>query len=464
VGNKQLNSFMARSGVALLGITCVFAWLQGYSIERQDLSRWLHEWQHDGASVVIDLTEVVEGWQRKQTNSEGTDSNSVDREVPVNSVERLLAAIEAASPGDRISVAPGDYLFSGRSIRVSRSGTIDRPIVVVAEIPWQTRFNFNLMEGFWVTGSDWRFDGLNIEGVCRRDERCEHAFHIVGKAYRTRISNSRIVNFNAPIKINGDSGHFPDGGLIENTYIGNTRARDTTKPVVGIDAVAVNHWLVRNNLIANFKKAKGNHTSSGGFFKGAGGYNRFERNLVVCSERVAMEYIQIGLSLGNGGTSSSACRDGRCQFEQRDSDITGNLIANCSDVGIYLNRASGSTLTNNTLYSTLGIDVRFEASNAIIANNLLSGRIKARDGGEVVLSNHNWTMPVDHLWRESFSDIFRAPERLNFSLLDNRVERFDSFKNNQLAKDICGVPSSLEKGFIGAFNPVGSGDCLAVTQ
>ena len=459
---------IVKIGVIVLMVACVLissAWFLGRQVDRATMTRWLHQWQHDGTSLSIELAEVIETWQGKQ-RSRTTEGRAqfVGREVEVSSVSGLLKAINTALPGDRISVAPGEYLFSGRSIEVVRSGTATRPIILTAEHPWQTTFSFNLLEGLSVTASDWHFDGLSIEGVCSQDSRCEHAFHIVGKAYRTRISNSRIVNFNAPIKINGDSGHFPDGGLIENTYIGNTRARDTTKPVVGIDAVAVNHWLVRNNLIANFKKTKGNHTSSGGFFKGAGGYNRFESNLVVCSERVAMEYIQIGLSLGNGGTSSSACRDGRCQFEQRDSDITGNLIANCSDVGIYLNRASGSTLTNNTLYSTLGIDVRFEASNAIIANNLLSGRIKERDGGEVVLSNHNWTLPVDHLWRESFSDIFRAPERLNFSLIDSRVERLDSFKNNQLARDICGAPSNLEKGFIGAFNPVGSGDCLAVTQ
>lgn len=450
--------------------------LAGYTrtqIDRTQLARWFHEWQHDGMSVQINLTATAERWHDIQaqrlvvdgaslSDSLEADSPTLTRIVSVNSVESLLKAIKRAQPGDRIRVASGDYAFSGRSITLSRSGTVTNPITLEAEHPWQSRFEFNLLEGFWVTGSDWHFDGLQIKGTCATDDRCEHAFHIVGGASRTVIRNSRIVDFNAPIKINGSKGAYPDGGQIFNNVIMNRRPRETKKPVVGIDGVAVNDWQVSHNLIANFRKAQGNRTSSGGFFKGGGSSNRFDNNLIICSERVMMDYIQIGLSLGNGGTSSAACRTGRCPAEQFNSDIVGNIIANCSDVGIYLNRASGSTLTNNTLYATLGIDVRFDVSDAVIANNLLSGRIRERDGGKVTVDSHNWLLPAQHLLRESFDDFFRQPQQLDFSLRNDDLHRFESFANRQFPSDACGNNNKSSKGFVGALNPWLDNDCFSI--
>lgn len=467
----------ARLIVVLL-IALLLSVLTGYAgthLDRAQLARWFHQWQHSGMSVKINLAAAVERWQDVQAErlvvdeARLSDSSEIappsrPRIVSVSNVESLLKAIKRAQPGDRIRVASGDYSFSGRSITLSRSGTVTNPITIEAEQLWQSRFQFDLLEGFWVTGSDWHFDGLHIEGVCVKDDRCEHAFHIVGGASRTVIRNSRIVDFNAPIKINGSKGFYPDDGRIFNNAIMNRRPRDTKKPVVGVDGVAVNDWQVSHNLIANFRKAQGNRTSSGGFFKGGGRSNRFDNNLIICSEQVRMDYIQIGLSLGNGGTSSAACRNGRCLSEQFNSDIVGNIIANCSDVGIYLNRASGSTLTNNTLYATLGIDVRFDVSDAVVVNNLLSGRIRERDDGKLTVDSHSWIMPAQHLLRESFDDLFRHPQQLDFSLRADDPHRFESVGNNRFSSDACGNRNESSKGFVGALNPWLNNDCFATAR
>ncbi len=481
---------IARGVVALVivGLLSLLAWYARANVDRAQLARWLHEWQHNGTSVQIDLAVVLERWQMRQgqklerqvsvlasgskaQNAYGDDDpglnkpsqmTSSGRMITVDSSNSLLRAVKQARPGDRLVVAPGHYSFSGRSIELSRSGSVTNPITIAAQKPWQSVLNFNLLEGFWVSGSDWHFEGLTIQGTCAKDNRCEHAFHIVGGAQRTVLHNNRIYDFNAPIKVNGSKGGYPDGGSITHNAIVNTRPRQTKKPVVGIDGVAVSHWQVSDNLIANFKKAKGNRTSSGGFFKGAGRANRFDRNLVICSDKVAMDYIQIGLSLGNGGTSTSACRDRHCPAEQFDSDITGNIIMNCSDVGIYLNRAQNSTLTNNTLYATLGVDVRFEPSSAVIVNNVFSGRVRERDGGEIVLDQHNWFLPAQATWRDSFDDVFHQPQRLDFSIREHFLQHFSGAENEDFVEDACGTRNESTKGFKGALNPSSKNDCFSI--
>ena len=78
-----------------------------------------------------------------------------------------------------------------------------------------------MLEGILVNAPWWRFENLVIEGVGGNDNYCEHAFHVVGAATHFVARNNTIINFNAHFKINGENGHFPDGGLIEsNTVLG----------------------------------------------------------------------------------------------------------------------------------------------------------------------------------------------------------------------------------------------------
>jgi hypothetical protein len=58
-----------------------------------------------------------------------------------------------------------------------------------------------------------------------------------------------------------------------------------------------------------------------------------------------------------------------------------NLIAFCSDDGIYLNRAAETVLEHNTLLDTAGIDSRFPESSAEVLSNVVDSVIRQRDGG-----------------------------------------------------------------------------------
>ena len=233
---------------------------------------------------------------------------------------------------------------------------------------------------------------------------------MVGKATHFVLRNSTLIDFNAHIKINGERGRFPDDGLIESNTITNTAARQTEDSVTSIDLVGASGWLIRANVITDFVKAQGNRISFGAFAKGGGSNNRFERNVVVCEMRLrGAAGWRVGLSLGGGGTGPEFCRDGRCITEQEGSIIDSNLIASCSDDGIYLNRAAMSQVAHNTVMDTGGISVRFAESSADLDGNLVDGVVRSRDGAAIHGSDNlstglAWLYLGQHPQRALFRD------------------------------------------------------------
>ena len=310
----------------------------------------------------------------------------------VSTSDEARRAIAAAEAGDIITFLPGVYRFDRTSLAATRPGTELAAITVRAGVPGSVTLEFDLSEGFVVSAPHWHFENLTIRGVCRTHAACEHAFHVVGAAVDFRARNNTIVDFNAHFKINGSGGRFPDQGRIEDNTLRNDSVRDTVNPVTPIDLVAASHWRIRRNAISDFVKGSGDRISYGGFAKGAGSDNIFEQNLVLCEARLrGLPGQRVGLSLGGGGSGKEYCRDKRCIVEQEQSEIRANLIASCSDDGIYLNNAASSKITHNTLIDTGGIDVRFPASSADAEGNLVDGDIRARNGGELRLVDNRST-------------------------------------------------------------------------
>ncbi len=320
--------------------------------------------------------------------------------VVVASVAEVRRAIEHAQAGDVITLQPGTYRFSGSSIFVTRPGTAGANIVVRAIRPRTVFVEMDNLEGFVIVAPFWRFENLTIRGVCRDHSQCDHAFHVVGGATNFFARNNTLIDFNAHIKVNGQDRHFPDDGWIEGNTMTNTAARQTDNPVTPFDLVAASRWTVRGNLISDFVKAKGNRISYGAFAKGGGTDNRFERNVVLCEHLLRdTPGWRIGLSLGGGGSGegSKFCRDGICSIEQGGSAIESNLIAFCSDDGIYVNRGADSRILDNTLIDTGGIVVRFVESGADVEGNLVDGAIRSRDGA-ALHAEDNLTSSVSALY------------------------------------------------------------------
>ena len=315
--------------------------------------------------------------------------------INVGRSSELIDALAAAKAGDTITLAPGHYRFSGRSLEAVRPGMEDAPITVRADAFGTVVLEFDLLEGFHVTAPYWVFENLVIQGACTSHDSCEHAFHVVGGAHHVVIRNNALSDFNAHIKINGSNGRFPDNGRVLNNTLTNGTPRKTSLPVTPIDLVAASRWLIEGNLIADFVKDGGDATSYGAFAKGGGSGTTFARNVVICEARLrGAPGRRVGLSFGGGGSDQSGCRDRKCVVEHENGLIEGNLIASCSDDGVYVNRSSGSKVLYNTLLDTARVEIRFPESTAVLSANLIDGVVLVRDDGILRDEGENETTSV----------------------------------------------------------------------
>lgn len=401
-----------------------------------------------GALPAASLRELRLGAQPEAAGSTGAD------DVLVNDIAALRSAMARATPGTVITLAPGAYRLGGRPLETGRAGEEGAPIVVRAALPGSVEIAVGLAEAFRVGAPYWRFENLSINGVCKRDDDCEHAFHVIGGARGFAAVNNTIGGFNAHFKINGANGRFPDAGLIEANTLFNPRPRATRKPVTPIDLVAASDWTIRANIIRDFVKLHGNQVSYGAFAKGGGSGNVFERNLVWCErELVGRAGQRVGLSLGGGGTGGKFCRDGRCVTEQEGSILRANLIVGCSDAGIYLNSASNSRVEDNTLIDTGGIDVRYATSSAKLDGNLVDGAIRGRNGSLL----HEGDNRATALWQSFIGHhpvraLFAAPAEGNFTWDDGAALRQEETRQRV---DLCGGPRA-GTGAYGAFDDFGA--------
>jgi hypothetical protein len=411
--------------------------------------RWLGQW-------LVAQDRGAPDWQpvalpRMPAPPARADANGAGAMLVAATSDELLAAVARAEPGDTITLLPGTYHFSYH-IKANRPGRPGRPITVRAIAPGSVRIDMTAGEGFKVSAPYWRFENLTVRGVCQFDSDCEHAFHVVGGAHHFVALNNTILDFNAHFKINGENREYPDNGLIDGNTLSNSHPRHTANPVTPIDLVTASGWLVRRNLISDFIKGEGDRVSYGGFFKGAGTNNVFEQNTVLCEHRLQGHPGQrIGLSLGGGGTDKDLCRDRRCVTEQDQGVIRANLIAACSDAGIYLNSAAGSTVAHNTVVDTGGIEVRFAETSAAVEGNLVDGPIRSRDGGLVRENDNRSTPPAyAYLGYHPVRALFRAPGEFDFAWKDGADEAPRRAAASAAAPDLCATPRPAGAAY-GAF-------------
>lgn len=305
----------------------------------------------------------------------------------VATAAELTAAIQNAKAGDEIVLAAGTYALG--DVSCTASGTKTAPIVVRSAAPLAARIDFSGVEGFKVSGAYWRFEGLDIHGVCAKDADCEHAFHVTGNAVGFVLRGSRVVDFNAQLKVNAaiaavGKATVPHAGLVEYTELFDTHPRDTAAPVTKLNIDTGDDWVVRGNYVHDFHRASGGVTY-GVFLKSGGKNGLVERNLVLCTKDETATSTTIGLSFGGGGTGNAFCAPAfdpnvACVVEHENGTMRNNIVAKCSDVGIYLNRAKSSHILHNTLVGTAGIDFRFDTTSGEARGNVLAGQIRARDG------------------------------------------------------------------------------------
>jgi hypothetical protein len=392
-------------------------------------------------------------------SAERSGSPPADSARVVASIAALRDAVATAQPGGVIVLQAGVYPFAGPAILFTRPGAADAPIVLRAVRVGDAVIESDAIETFKVLAPFWHFENLVMRGVCADHSQCEHAIHIAGAATDTVVRNSRFEDYNAHLKINGEDGNWPDRGVIEGNSFSNTVPRVTRNPITPIDLVGASGWRATGNIIADFARGIDGGATYGAFFKGAGEGNIFERNLVVCAWNLTDAPGQrVGLSLGGGATDPTMRRDqGRTGFEQVGGVIRDNLIAFCSDDGIYLNRAARSEVDHNTLLDTAGIDGRFVETSATVTANVVDGAIRGRDGGSV----RGWDNDYPFLlglflgWHPQ-RGLFQAPGKLDLDWRDAP----DDVPDTEDRTDLCGRPRSgpSRPGAFQDFSACGAGE------
>lgn len=363
-------------------------------------------------------------------------------EIFVNNSTELQSAISNAQPGDEIILSTGLFPV-GHRVSLSANGTANQPIVIRAASTRNSEVRFSqsngIVEGFVVQGKNWIVDGLVLSSDCNSGQhsRCEHAVHVKSGAEGFAIRNSQLVDFNAAIKGGGANNVFANNVRIEHNEIYNTSARQTANPVTPIDINGGDSWVIAKNHIYDFAKGFGNQISYAAFLKANSSNGLMDSNLVQCQRNVVAPGSRVGLSFGGGGNSpinSPICKNSDCSHLHRRGRITNNVIANCTDVGIYINASSDTLLDHNTLFSTTGIDVRFETSTArVVANTLVGGDISERNGGKVLQNEAN-----------SFASVASVSTLLDLT----DVITPHSTVSQQVDVDICGY--QRQTPFVGA--------------
>jgi hypothetical protein len=314
------------------------------------------------------------------------------RERQAATAAELSAELAAAGPGDVVTIAPGVYEVPRIALR--QSGSRSRPITVRANRPGTVEIRTQAEELFKIEGSDWVFENLDIAGLCAEDAQCEHAFHIVGGADRTVIRHNRVRDFNAQIKGNGEGGRFPRDVVIEGNTLFDTHMRAVELPLVAVDVVGGEHWIVRGNLIADFGKTvdhpprRPDDFGYAVFLKGNSSQGVIEGNIVVCGLTLPPAPDTRGLSLGGSASDPDLCM-GTCATEHRDGVIRDNLVIDCpTGLGIYLYKASNTRVAGNVLVDTRGVAARSPQTVALVAENVVSGGLAAIDGARIMAENN----------------------------------------------------------------------------
>ncbi|TNE87879.1 MAG: hypothetical protein EP330_16405 [Deltaproteobacteria bacterium] len=318
--------------------------------------------------------------------------------VQVSPGDDLEAVLEALQTGETAMLAAGTYtLDAGAYIQLQTDGVTVRGATgdardVVIDGNWQTQF------GLSIQASDVVVSDLTLQRFYY------HPVHVTPAAGRdiegVELYRIRVIDgAEQAIKINtAENGtRFADRGLVACSHLELT---DAGRPQVrnncytgGIDMHQGWGWTFRDNTVVGFWCESGLSEHGIHVWRGCRD-THIARNVLRDNAR------GIGLGLGSDTTGRRYEDDpcGGTLAQDYDGTVINNVVvatdtdlqssASGFDVGIALESACGATVLHNTVYSDYApyssIEYRFDPTDGVVANNLVSHNVRDRGvGGDV---------------------------------------------------------------------------------
>jgi hypothetical protein len=352
----------------------------------------------------------------------------VGRVVEVRDVGALEAAVSDARDGDTVLVAAGRYRLR-RALTVATRGLTLRgatgnPADVVLEGPGMTDQSVGV--GVSVNAAHVTIADLTIRDVAF------HAIQVRGElgASHFTLHNARLVDAGQQLlKVSvSDQPMYADDGLVACSELGYTDHAPTSY-TNGIDLIATRGWTIRDNRISRIRgPAAEGHAAGPAVLAWGGAENTVvERNVILDS------YRSIALGLEPGVFRSP--RHGTRGYDHGGGLVRHNVVINLerwADEGIEANAAAGVRIEHNTVLTDgrLGwsIGVRFEATPALVRNNLTTRGVLMRHGGRALL--HGNVHGAERGWFVSVPGDLRLTTRADAAmdagvLIDGVAEDFD---------------------------------------
>jgi len=296
--------------------------------------------------------------------------------VNVSTESQLQAAVSALKSNTTIVIAPGTYTLSstlyvnGTFTNVGiRGATNNRDDVVLVGKGMANSSYGNVPYGIWVGGS---VSGITIANLTVK-EVWFHPIILNAGTQSPLIHNVHLINAGQQfLKANpDDAGGGVNNGIVEySVFEYTTTSKDDYTN--GVDVHTGNGWTVRHNLFRNIKAPSGLLAGPAVLMWNGTTNSIVEGNTFIDCQR------EISLGLNDKSPYDHSGGVARNNFIYRSPGLGG-------DAAILIGDSPNTQVVNNTIFVNGGypspIEYRFGGTtNALIANNLLDGKVLARDG------------------------------------------------------------------------------------
>ncbi len=287
----------------------------------------------------------------------------------VKNFNELIVALIEALPGDTILLEDGVYPIAGTwAVQVYtdnltiRGASGNRESVIIEG--WG--MNGQSHHGFYVNADHVTIADLTVQNVRNHCiQTGVDADHLLVRNCILRDAGEQILKVPA-----APEPDFSQGGQVAGCLFEYTRGVGPRYYIGGIDVHRGKDWIVRDNEFRHIRSPAGSLAEHAIHFWNHSRNTLVERNRIITCDR------GIGFGLGSSPHTGGIIRN---------NTIFHDGSPGFNDVGIGLESSPGTKVVNNTIFLSQAypnaIEYRFFGTqDVLIANNLVGGRIQARDG------------------------------------------------------------------------------------